>query len=162
VGQGVKHVSAFFDRHGRRRHRFRKTGCKPAYLKGEPGTPEFDAEYQRCLGNEVEPAPYREPSGLVFQLDMLVTCDNFDASGPFIYFVESEHGLVKIGFSVSLRERFKKLQTCSSLPLKLLGLRRGTIEGERQLHKRFAAQRVRGEWFAATDEIRAAARGNCA
>lgn len=156
-----RYVSAFKDRHGAVRFRYRRRG-RDFYIRSTPGTPEFEEEYAVCMGaprpeSKPEP-PYREPSGLVFQLDMVVNCRGLDATGPYVYFVEAPVGLIKIGFSKSLRERFKKLQTCSPLPLGMLSLRRGCYADEIELHKRFAGDRVRGEWFSATDEIRACAR----
>ncbi|MFD2578757.1 hypothetical protein ACFSTD_09575 [Novosphingobium colocasiae] len=37
-------VTAYKDRHGRTRYRYRKTGEKPYHFKAEPGTPEFMIE----------------------------------------------------------------------------------------------------------------------
>lgn len=53
--------------------------------------------------------------------------------------------LVKIGLAKSPTARMAVLQTGQPMTLSLLW----TCEGdyERQLHRRFAAQRMRGEWF---------------
>lgn len=41
-----RYCSAFTDRHGKRRVRFRRTGWQTAYAQHEPGTPEFTQEYR--------------------------------------------------------------------------------------------------------------------
>lgn len=41
-------VSAFIDRHGKERFRYRKTGQKTHSFKAVYGTPEFQAEYEAC------------------------------------------------------------------------------------------------------------------
>lgn len=46
---GFPHVSAFRDRHGKLRYRFRKTGAKTVYLPGVPGSPEFAAAYSDAI-----------------------------------------------------------------------------------------------------------------
>lgn len=43
-------VSAFKGRGGVIRYRFRRTGFKSMYLRGEPGSPEFVADYRAALG----------------------------------------------------------------------------------------------------------------
>ena len=46
------------DRHGKIRYRFRRKGWKSAYLKGEPGSPEFHESYAEILREGPrEPAP---------------------------------------------------------------------------------------------------------
>lgn len=41
-----RYSSAFTDRHGKQRVRFRRTGWKTHYAQAEPGTPEFTQEYR--------------------------------------------------------------------------------------------------------------------
>lgn len=53
-------VSAFADRFGKRRWRYRKNGVVK-YLPGEPHSPEFDAAY-RALGGTVAPRPAAAPT----------------------------------------------------------------------------------------------------
>ncbi|PNU06443.1 hypothetical protein A8V01_02545 [Novosphingobium guangzhouense] len=43
-------VTAYKDRHGRTRYRYRKTGQQPYYFKAEPGTIEFMDEYRDASG----------------------------------------------------------------------------------------------------------------
>lgn len=42
---GFDHVTAFKDRHGKTRYRFRRKGSKAVYLPGLPGSPEFAQAY---------------------------------------------------------------------------------------------------------------------
>lgn len=151
----MKHVSTFIDRNGHRRWRFRKTGLKDHYFKSAPGEPGFDEEYADCYRDPADRKPPSEPLphlSLVRQL-------RGDYVGGHVYFVEAENGLIKVGFSKSIRERFKKLATATPLTLTLLGLRPGTAQAEREIHKRFADQRVMGEWFKPSSELRELATG---
>ena len=62
------------------------------------------------------------------------------------YLIRGEHtGLIKIGRSHNLIKRFRSLKTASPDVLTLAGVIVGDYE--RALHRRFAAYRVRGEWF---------------
>lgn len=45
-----ENVTAYKDRHGRTRYRYRKTGHKPYYFKADPGTPEFMEEFHAASG----------------------------------------------------------------------------------------------------------------
>lgn len=59
-----KHVSAVTDRHGRIRYRFRRRGVS-AYIASEPGTPAFDAEYARLMGDTEKAPPKPTTPGTV-------------------------------------------------------------------------------------------------
>lgn len=49
------YASAFTDRHGRQRVRFRRTGCSTAYALSAPGTAEFTQEYREWLDSAPPP-----------------------------------------------------------------------------------------------------------
>lgn len=73
-----------------------------------------------------------------------------------IYFAQAEGiGHIKIGFTDSLdaSDRVVTLQTGSPVLLRLLGTIPGTIDDEKDLHRRFAAHRVCGEWFKPVPEL---------
>lgn len=71
-----------------------------------------------------------------------------------VYFVQAENGLIKIGVSNDPRARLRSLQTGSPVDLTLLGAAPGRgREMEAELHERFAAHRVRGEWFQPAPEL---------
>lgn len=48
-------MSAYADRHGKVRYRFRRTGQKPYAFKSQVGTPEFLNEYHSCLAGNTAP-----------------------------------------------------------------------------------------------------------
>lgn len=65
-----------------------------------------------------------------------------------IYFAQEDgQGYIKIGFSESVKDRLRALQTGSSVEIHLLIAIPGTREDEGILHERFALERGRGEWF---------------
>lgn len=69
-----------------------------------------------------------------------------------VYFIECvETGFVKIGKAACAADRLSSLQTGSASELRLLGTVPGGLEVERGLHRRFAGQRIRGEWFRRDD-----------
>ncbi len=73
-----------------------------------------------------------------------------------IYFVAAEGlGHIKIGYTggEDVGVRLADLQTASPVPLKLLSTIPGTMEDEKDLHRRFASARVCGEWFKPTNEL---------
>jgi len=74
-----------------------------------------------------------------------------------IYFVAtSDNAFVKIGHcKESIDKRFTALQVGNHEELRIVALCFGTRDAEFELHQRFAASRVRGEWFAMTDALAA-------
>jgi hypothetical protein len=73
-------------------------------------------------------------------------------AGRQVYFIRLGER-VKIGVSVNVRRRLKSLQTSCPDRLELLHSAGGTWDDEVQLHKRFAADRLTGEWFRLSPEI---------
>jgi hypothetical protein len=63
-------VTAFKDRHGKTRYRFRQTGKPSCYLHHAPGTPEFMAEYHAAQNGTMPPPEERWPP---FTYDALIT-----------------------------------------------------------------------------------------
>lgn len=80
-----------------------------------------------------------------------------------IYFIQAETvGSVKIGHTEGpVPKRMAELQTGSPVGLKVIGAMPGTKETEAELHKRFSASRVRGEWFRLTDDLAAFIARKC-
>jgi hypothetical protein len=67
---------------------------------------------------------------------------------PHVYFIQSNNGPVKIGVAHDVEARAASLQTGNPYPLKVLAvIKQGGRTLERELHKRFAADRLGGEWF---------------
>ena len=63
-------------------------------------------------------------------------------------------GVLKIGFTTNVAGRFSNLRASVPMELSVLGLLRASRDVERDLHKRFAAHRLRGEWYRDINEIR--------
>lgn len=78
------------------------------------------------------------------------------SSRRHIYFVESgEGGPIKIGVAIDVTARLKDLQVANPIPLRLLVSIRGDYDDERSLHRRFASERISGEWFRGDGAVRA-------
>jgi hypothetical protein len=78
--------------------------------------------------------------------------------GPVVYVIQAGYcGPVKIGTTSSSRllKRLAQLQTANADRLHVLRTYVGGVGLERELHRRFAASRLAGEWFSFSDEIRA-------
>lgn len=72
----------------------------------------------------------------------------------WIYFVQvGAAGPVKIGCTRDVTKRISSLQTGHPERLVLLGCFEGTTRDERELHERFHAHRLTGEWFRPAPEI---------
>jgi len=75
-----------------------------------------------------------------------------DYKAGYVYVIDAGE-YIKIGFGVKPTQRLKDLQTGSPTKLKLLLCIKGNTKLERDLHKKFAAHRVEGEWFANKEQI---------
>lgn len=73
--------------------------------------------------------------------------------GGIVYFIYCA-GRIKIGYSDGLRTRLKQIAACSPFPPVALLVVSGTVKLERQLHARFAEDRLHGEWFALSPKMR--------
>lgn len=139
---GYPYASQYRDRHGKTRWRFRK-GKLTVGLRGEPGSPEFDAAYQAAAaGSPIRhglPRAKLSPRGVIYAIQ--------GASGA----------PVKIGFAVegALSKRIAVLQTGNHDTLRVVGLTAGYQRHERLAHAALATERVSGEWFAWSDRTRA-------
>lgn len=72
----------------------------------------------------------------------------------FVYFIRAgEQGPIKIGTALDVPRRLKKLQQAHSEKLTILAARKGGRVTERKYHERFAALRIRGEWFEPSEAI---------
>lgn len=84
------------------------------------------------------------------------------APDHLVYFVEREN-LIKIGTTINLTRRLGALNSGQTLapgmtvgPVALLGSEPGGRDHERELHARFAADRIEGtEWFRPSPQLRA-------
>lgn len=70
-----------------------------------------------------------------------------------VYFVQRGHGPIKIGMAIDVRNRLLTLQNGTPEPLRLLGTVPGGQKMELEMHRRFAAYRIGGEWFRCKGEL---------
>jgi DNA-binding transcriptional regulator YdaS (Cro superfamily) len=70
-----------------------------------------------------------------------------------VYFVRAGDGPVKIGWAVSPKSRLKQLQTAHPESLSILRVVDGDTRAEKWFQRRFAAQRIRGEWYKFSEEM---------
>lgn len=71
-----------------------------------------------------------------------------------VYFITNrEQNVCKIGVARNVKARLASLQTASPAKLTLEAALPGSVELEQDLHARFSACRLKGEWFAITDEL---------
>jgi hypothetical protein len=71
----------------------------------------------------------------------------------FVYFIENERGEVKIGHASDVARRAGHLRTANAHKLDIVGVIRGGVEMERQIHAMFSNSRFYREWFYKTDEM---------
>lgn len=70
--------------------------------------------------------------------------------GTFLYVLQGEHGLTKIGVSKNPNARLRQLRTASAFPIDFafVAATPGTgFDIERKAHATLAAHRLHGEWF---------------
>src|SRR5476651_2721072 len=72
-----------------------------------------------------------------------------------VYFAKNETtGNIKIGYSLNPASRVANLQTSNCAKVALIGvIYDGSIKTEKELHERFKAHRVHGEWYTSTAEL---------
>ena len=70
-----------------------------------------------------------------------------------VYFMYSA-GRVKIGYSGGIRGRHKTLKTAGAIPPVVLLVMKGGEAEEKRLHRQFANDRLHGEWFSVSKDIR--------
>lgn len=78
-----------------------------------------------------------------------------------VYFITCRQtGTVKIGSSLEPNARLKEIQTGHPFDLKLEAVLPGGFDEENDMHRRFADERLKGEWFTITDMIELIIRNN--
>lgn len=77
------------------------------------------------------------------------------ADGGHVYFLASENGPIKIGYSSKLHARIRALKNSSPVPLTLLASVPGDRADEKRLHVKFWRHHLHGEWFDRCPEIEA-------
>lgn len=70
-----------------------------------------------------------------------------------IYFIQTEDGPIKIGYTTSVKKRMNTLQTSSPKKLTLLAEMQGSRTFEREIHNKFHHIKMTGEWFRPEQEL---------
>jgi hypothetical protein len=71
-----------------------------------------------------------------------------------VYFLqELGTGAIKIGVTGNLNARLSAIRTGTSNAIMVLGSVRADRQFERELHRKFAYARIRGEWFRPVGEL---------
>ena len=68
----LAYVTQFKDRHGKTRFRFRKKGCAPAMLHGEPGSDRFMADYAQAMARAASVEPIGSSRTIPVSLSALI------------------------------------------------------------------------------------------
>lgn len=126
------YVSRFRDRHGVMRYRFRR-GSVCRYIGKDITTPEFQDLYRALMDGTAPPPAWPKQS---------------------VYFI-TDGFMVKIGVAKRPECRLREMQVGHASQLRLLATTEGGVPLERRYHQRFAAHRIRGEWFRLCPEIKA-------
>jgi hypothetical protein len=72
----------------------------------------------------------------------------------YVYFVQGENGLIKIGHTGAHPDyRIASLRAQSPVGIKTLRVLRGDMDAERRCHEMFAWARQHGEWFRPMAEL---------
>ena len=70
-----------------------------------------------------------------------------------VYFIQAENVAIKIGFTLDVERRFKRMQMDCPIKLYLIGMIKGERSLESKIHKKFKKHRKRGEWFEIHESI---------
>lgn len=127
-----KYVQRYEDRHGNLRCYFRRKGCARVALPADLGSAKFAAAYDAALNQRpLHRARSDRNIGYVYAVRVI----GFD--------------LVKIGYSLDPKQRLVQLENGSGMAGGLDTILTFPAKPmvERELHRKFAAERLFGEWF---------------
>lgn len=109
-------------------------------------SPDYDAAYDRCLAER--PATLRSDVASCVDRGFRKAAEAAQDQKPeWVYFIMSQSGDIKIGRSNSPFKRLATIQVGHAEHLTLMAVVLGGAELEREYHERFAAHRIKGEWF---------------
>ena len=101
-----------------------------------PGEPNFDYVYLERLA----------------QFEALAIPPETKTDKSVVYFIGCE-AAIKIGKARNVKRRLGEIQALSPVRLQVLATTPGNLRLEKEYHKRFAAHRLHGEWFAPHPDI---------
>lgn len=84
-------------------------------------------------------------------MNHLAEDDPFPEHRGVVYFIKSGDA-IKIGFSTDVYKRIADIKTGATSEVFLLEYARAGREVERELHSMLKSERIRGEWFKASDK----------
>jgi hypothetical protein len=90
---------------------------------------------------------------MLTEAEQLARSHEFADNDPTIakcYFIGGDDGPIKIGYSISVKDRLRTLQLCSPIRLRVLATASGGMQRESAYHGQFAESRLHGEWFERT------------
>lgn len=115
--------------------------------------PENRALAEGCYQLRMQAVAKARMSGQRYRVQDARAPSNTSAQWCYIYFI-SDGDLVKIGRAVNVTKRLRAMQTSTVKPLTVLAAFLGHVSLEREIHRKFATARVRGEWFTLTKDLR--------
>jgi hypothetical protein len=107
---------------------------------------------KRAVALDVSTAIYSHPTALRRFAEQLRD-GALGSHLSWVYFIGYPNGSVKIGVSGDPRRRLADLQRSTPEPLELLAVAQGDHAVEALLHKVFAPDHVRGEWFRRSETL---------
>lgn len=120
---------------------FRHPKIGQVRIVGGPGEPLFMQQYRKWLGRAGHTIKSAGAASALRKAGK-------HGSAFRVYFIQAgEGGPIKIGTAIDVARRLLVLQTGNVEPLTLLCDFEGGPEEERRLHRLFAADHLRGEWF---------------
>lgn len=127
--------------------RFRHPKTGDCSLDGEPFGRDFINHYRALLARV----------GLSMKsvgADKVLRSNEVQANYTRLYFMGIEPaGPVKIGITYDITRRLRHIQMACPYEVSLIADFPGSRSIEAELHRRFAAHRMKGEWFNRVDEI---------
>lgn len=92
-------------------------------------------------------------SAATFNRQQIRELDRKSESLAFVYFMRRTDGLIKIGYSYDPKKRLFQVRAQCKQQVDILATVQGAKKLEGDLHKKYAADRVEGEWFAESPEL---------
>lgn len=116
---------------------------------------------RRWFKTEAEATEYRDQC-VADLVDKRTVKGSLTETGSWVYFIRAiDGGPIKIGTAQNVKGRLEDLQVAHWQNLVVLGVSPEHGDLEFQLHSAFRQDRIRGEWFRDTEELRAVMHKLC-
>lgn len=111
-------------------------------------SPNKGAAYcESCLQGVQAKAAAKRKAYVRYEAGRIAAARNAPPGHTWIYFMEAEGGRIKIGRARNLMARLGSIRAGSPVSVKVLVAFLAKPHVEDDLHRQFAACRIRGEWF---------------